>query len=242
MDRLDIATSFVFILLGTFIYSPINFLHGINLSNMVSFVLMLLLILTGISILKRKNRIVAILSMAIVSFLLLYEGIRKLITEGKEIWASKIIFIGDAVISAILLFLSFSSFLIILKEKFVKSQKHNPIVFMTFILAGIIMVDLKHSLTSFVIFHSRLEVYKIDAFFIPLMSIIFIFLILSGIFIYNGKHTIFNLFSLLQYDFYFIFSMFYWNYWNEPFRLPHLLIPIILSSIVIVYYLISQRV
>lgn len=164
MDRLDIATSFVFILLGTFIYSPINFLHGINLSNMVSFVLMLLLILTGISIFKRKNRIVAILSMAIVSFLLLYEGIRKLITEGKEIWASKIIFIGDAVISAILLFLSFSSFLIILKEKFVKSQKHNPIVFMTFILAGIIMVDLKHSLTSFVIFHSRLEVYKIDAF------------------------------------------------------------------------------
>ena len=122
MNKLDVAASFVFILLGTFIYSPIGLLYGINMLSISSFISMLLLIVAGINIVKRKNRIFTISCLVIVLSLLLYEGIKAFME--KEI-IIKIIFLGNVIINMIILLLTFSSLFIVLKEKFANFSRHN---------------------------------------------------------------------------------------------------------------------
>ena len=131
-----------------FIYFPISLLYGINMLSISSFISMLLLIVAGINIVKRKNRILAISCLVIVLSLLLCEGIKAFME--KEI--IKTIFIGNVIINMIIPLLAFSSLFIVLKEKFVNSSRHNAITIMIYILIGIIMIDLQRSIIFSLLF------------------------------------------------------------------------------------------
>ena len=223
MDRLDIAVSFVFIVVGILIYSPLSFLYSIDILDIISFISLICLIVSGILIFKRKKRA---FTLSTIVFLLLfsYGSIQSLIHEK----ISPIILVSNALIFIFIIFLILCSVYLVLKERFIEGAKKlgKPVAIIIYIVIGIIIFYLKHSLTAYLNFFSKIP--KIELIPILMLIIVFILLLLSAVFIYDEKHFAFNIFSLMFSNFYFIFSIFYWNYWKEFLQLLYLLIPLLL--------------